>query len=286
MSAQPDFQRWLSTATRGLPAPIKTMISQELAAHYEDAFSDQCSLGLLPIDAHRAALAQLGSPRATHRALCAIHLARRRFLRAALATLASLIAIVVGALFTFQPLFFTLFGVVCGYYILESLRQLLESQSVRSRAGLAISLIEIGLLSSGVVGSLGMLGSYPYPVTIIFVDPLVLARLGPQVQPLTWVHMLLALSIATTGIGWVTLSDALSEYANIPFRRPLHLSLLVNGLALVGLGLGVLMRHSDIIIQMGLFLTISGLARHVFLTLIFARAARQSSDVPWRGSHA
>ncbi|MCA9911421.1 MAG: hypothetical protein KC519_22360 [Anaerolineae bacterium] len=286
MSAQPDLQRWLSTATRGLPAPIKTMISEELAAHYEDAFAEQRSLGLLPDDARRAALAQLGSPRATHRALCAIHLARRRFLWAALATLASLIAIVVGALFVFQPLFFTLFGIVCGYYILESLRKLLESHDVRSRAGLAISLIEIGLLGSGVVGSLGMIGSYPYPVTIIFVDPLVLARLGPQVQPLTLVHILLALGIAITGIGWLILSDALGVHTNVPFRRPLYLSLLVNGLALIGLSLGVLMRHSDIIIQMGLFLTISGLARHVFLTLIFARAARQSSDVPWRGSHA
>jgi len=286
MSAQPDFQRWLSTATRGLPAPIKTMISEELAAHYEDAFAEQRSLGLLPDDARRAALAQLGSPRATHRALCAVHLARRRYLWAAVATMVSLIAIVVGALFTFQPLFFTLFGIICGYYILESLRKLLESHSVRSRAGLAISMIEIGLMGSGVVGSLGMFGSYPYPVTIIFVDPLVLARLDPQLQPITLVHVLLALSIAVTGIGWLMLSDALGEYPNVHFRGSLHLALLVNGLALVGLSLGVLMRHSGIIIQMSLIMTIAGLARHVFLTLIFVRAARHSSDIPWRGSHA
>ncbi|MCC6614466.1 MAG: hypothetical protein IT320_13380 [Anaerolineae bacterium] len=286
MSVQHDFQRWLSTATRGLPAPIKAMIAEELAAHYEDAFAEQCSLGFLPIDAHRAALAQLGSPRATHRALCAVHLARRRFLRAALVTMISLFFLVIGAFFAFQPLAFTMFGIAFGCYILESLRTLLDVPGPKKHAAVAITTIEIGLLSSAVVGSLGMLGGYSFPVMVVFIDPLVLTQLGPSLQMVSVVHVLLAMSIVATGVGWLILSDTLGQHAGLPFRRLLYASLVVNGLGLIGVGAGVLMSNPGVIIPMALVMTIAGLARQAILILIFVRAARQSSDIPWRGSHA
>ncbi|MCL4246593.1 MAG: hypothetical protein KJ065_00430 [Anaerolineae bacterium] len=286
MNNQQDFQRWLSSATRGLPSPIKSMICDELAAHYDDAFAEQRGLGLLPVEAHRAVLAQLGSPHATRRALCAVHLARRQFLWAAVVTMISLVEIIIGALFAFQPLLFTLFGIGCGMYVLESLRKLLESPRTSARVGTAITMIEIGLLGAAAFGTLGILGSYQYPIIIVFADPLVLARFDPYLQPLTFVHFILALSIIMNGSGWLLLADILGVDAPIHFRGLLRSSLLVNGLGLVGLSLGILIRNSAVIIQMGLVLTIAGLFRQAFLVLIFVRAARQSSNNPWRGSHA
>ncbi|MCA9902412.1 MAG: hypothetical protein KC547_01035 [Anaerolineae bacterium] len=286
MINQPEFQRWLSSATRGLPTPIKSIISDELAAHYEDSFAEQCDLGLLPVDAHRVALAQLGSPHETRRALCAVHLVRRRFLWAAVVTMISLVEIIIGALFAFQPLLFTVFGVGCGIYILESLRKLLEPPRTSPRAGTAITMIEIGLLGAAVVGALGLFGSYQYPIIIVFADPLVLARFDPYLQPLTLVHVLLALSIIITGAGWLLLADLLSVDTSIHFRRLLRASLLVDGLGLIGLSLGILLLNSTVIIQMELLMTGAGLFRQTLLVLIFVRAARQSSDNPWRGLHA
>ncbi|MBE0689538.1 MAG: hypothetical protein IH587_05380 [Anaerolineae bacterium] len=288
MNDRLDLQRWLSSATRGLPASIKSLICQELAAHYEDAFDEQCDSGLLPGDAHRAALAQLGDPVTTRRALRRVHLARQRYRPAAWASAASLILVIVGALFSFQPLLFTLMGIGFAYYLIDALRSLVETPHTGPRIGFAVTLIIAGFLVTTVTGGLGLFDAHDYPIAIILIDPLVLTRPDLYFQPLTVVHVTLALGITLIGFGWLILGERLGELGRISFRAMglLRSAIIVDSLALVGLGLGVLLRDASIIHPVSLFVACAGLSRQVILTRVFMHAAKPSSNIPWRGSHA
>ncbi len=85
MRACHGFPRWLRIATRGLPEEILEVIADELTAHYEESLSDYLQAGTSHEAAQQAALADLGDPKATGRALRTIHVSRRNYLRAAIA---------------------------------------------------------------------------------------------------------------------------------------------------------------------------------------------------------
>ncbi len=87
-----DLARWLETATKGLPAAAQQVVRAEIEAHYADAVSDHRAAGKTAEEAHRAAMADLGDVRATARALRDTHLARQRYARAAMLSLAVLAA--------------------------------------------------------------------------------------------------------------------------------------------------------------------------------------------------
>jgi hypothetical protein len=82
-----DLARWLETATQGLPAVAQEVVRAEIEAHYADAVSDHQASGKTVEEAHRAAMADLGDVRAAARALRDTHLARQRYVRAAVLSL-------------------------------------------------------------------------------------------------------------------------------------------------------------------------------------------------------
>jgi hypothetical protein len=82
-----ELARWLEAAAKGLPAAAQAVIRAEIEAHYADAVGDHQALGKTAEEAHRAALADLGDVQATARALRDTHLARQRYVRAALISL-------------------------------------------------------------------------------------------------------------------------------------------------------------------------------------------------------
>jgi hypothetical protein len=84
-----ELARWLEAATQGLPQAAQAVVRAEIEAHYADAVSDHRASGKTAEEAHRAAMADLGDVRATARALRDTHLARQRYVRAALLSLAA-----------------------------------------------------------------------------------------------------------------------------------------------------------------------------------------------------
>jgi hypothetical protein len=74
-----ELATWLKTATHGLPRAVSDMVRAEIEAHYHDAVADYQSEEKESEEAHRAALADLGDPEATARALRETHLTARRY---------------------------------------------------------------------------------------------------------------------------------------------------------------------------------------------------------------
>lgn len=77
-----DLTRWLQTATRGLSREVRDGVRAEIEAHYHDAVADHLAAGKGADEAHRAALADLGDPQGTARALRGAYLSTARMLLA------------------------------------------------------------------------------------------------------------------------------------------------------------------------------------------------------------
>jgi len=82
-----ELARWLQTATRGLSGEVRDRVRAEIEAHYHDAVADHLAAGKGADEAHRAALADLGEPRGTARALRETHLSITRYVIAMLLSL-------------------------------------------------------------------------------------------------------------------------------------------------------------------------------------------------------
>ena len=87
MNPHLELAHWLDSATRSLPRDTRGWVRDELRAHYEDALYDHLEHGRSHTEAHRAALAELGSAHAIQHDLSDTHLAERRYRFAAAASL-------------------------------------------------------------------------------------------------------------------------------------------------------------------------------------------------------
>lgn len=86
--AQPgSFRQWLSTATESLPTHIIQIVSSEFENHYLDAIDDLLEEGLSQEEAQTQALASLGQAKAVSRCLKDVHLGRRHYKFAAVASM-------------------------------------------------------------------------------------------------------------------------------------------------------------------------------------------------------
>jgi hypothetical protein len=86
--AQPgSFQQWLSTATESLPTHIVQIVSSEFENHYLDAIDDLLEEGLPQEEAQTQALASLGQAKTVSRCLKDVHLGRRHYKFAAIASM-------------------------------------------------------------------------------------------------------------------------------------------------------------------------------------------------------
>lgn len=81
------FQQWLSTATESLPTHIIQIVSSEFENHYLDAIDDLVEEGLAQEEAQTQALTSLGQAKAVSRCLKDVHLGRRHYKFAAIASM-------------------------------------------------------------------------------------------------------------------------------------------------------------------------------------------------------
>jgi hypothetical protein len=83
-----ELTRWLQTATRGLSREVRDRVRVEIEAHYHHAIADHLAAGKGNDEAHRAALADLGEPQDTARALRGAYVSTARMFVALGLTLA------------------------------------------------------------------------------------------------------------------------------------------------------------------------------------------------------
>ena len=131
------FQQWLSTATENLPARVIQIVSSEFENHYLDAIDDLLEEGLAHEEAQTQALASLGQAKAVSRCLKDVHLGRRHYKVAAVASMLILAVLLffpafIGSFLAGNPVAEQVGHVLTGLllamltaYVLNTLRRLL-----------------------------------------------------------------------------------------------------------------------------------------------------------------
>ncbi len=99
----PDLTRWLTTATRGLPADIAALIQGEISAHYQDALSEYIQQGLIQTEAHVKTMADLGAAETTAQGFNDVHRGQRHYILAAVAS-----ALIMLMMLSVEPLYYAL----------------------------------------------------------------------------------------------------------------------------------------------------------------------------------
>ncbi len=93
-TSQPaSFHQWLSTATDSLPEHIIQIVAPEFENHYLDALDDLLEEGLSEAEAQIQGLANLGQAETISRCLKDVHLGRRHYKIAAVASLLILVVL-------------------------------------------------------------------------------------------------------------------------------------------------------------------------------------------------
>lgn len=87
------FHQWLSTVTDNLPEHVIQIVAPEFENHYLDAIDDLLAEGLTEEEAHKRGLANLGQAEAVGRCLKDVHLGRRQYKIAAVASLLILVVL-------------------------------------------------------------------------------------------------------------------------------------------------------------------------------------------------
>jgi hypothetical protein len=93
-NSQPaPFRQWLATATDNLPAHVTQIVAPEFENHYLDALEELLEDGLSQGEAHIQALANLGKAETVSRCLKDVHLGRRHYKAAAVASMLILLVL-------------------------------------------------------------------------------------------------------------------------------------------------------------------------------------------------
>jgi hypothetical protein len=279
MSAQLDLCAWLRIATRGLPRAIKTVVYDELSAHYQDAYDEHHTAGMSAADAHRAALAQLGDPRATAHALRETHLAQRRYALAFVASIMSLLWVVIGAFFT-SALVLTTLTLVWLAVVLRSFRRLVEAHPDAPQLRLPVAMIEVCSLLTILIAFVTAQNPLDYPQALVINDPFILPLPALWAQSLTPLHVLMAAAVGLVGLGWLLLGERLLGHEAQLQRLGglLRTCLFVGGLGLIGSALSLLLRNVTALQTLTLVVIVMGTARQALFALLFFRAAYPQHD--------
>jgi hypothetical protein len=280
-----DLQRWLETATAGLPTAAAALTRAEIEAHYEDALADYLEQGLPQAEAHARTMADLGAADVTADGLCDVHRGRRHY---AIATLLSLLTFFV--IFVIPAQFFHAgYGedslpILAAYimrgglmiYVMLVFRWLL---SWRFRIPAAIP--PLNLLMAGLaLETIGMVLAILITGTSNYAD---ISR--PLYQSETLIQLVL---LVITQAGRVAASLGALRIGYLLARSESHLYGLRLPMAVLttamGLGLALAIGLPYFTMEGGLLITAFLLITHVLvwpaLTLLFFRAAYRSPVHP------
>jgi hypothetical protein len=294
----PDLTNWLNTATHGLPENVAELVRSEIEAHYCDALAEHQAFGFPLLEAHRAAMAELGDVKTTAQGFRDAYLSERRYLKAAFLSIAPTIVFLVVVLIYFraggvqaQPLtsldFTALFGLLTFasvLYVLKSFKILLSTQFNIYGVDLPITLLKLSLF---VIALSSLLSQWAFhrQVAILFNDPMIavnnsLLDTGSALE--LGSRLVNIAGILVLGLGWILLGDRLLgiEDERYGLLRPLRYLFLVNGFSIVSSGIALLLgSHTGGAIAVTAVVVV-GTAKCALWTLLFFRAAYDNANRP------
>jgi hypothetical protein len=291
---QTELTQWLDTITRELPGEIAGLVRDELAAHYEDAISEQLARGTTPAEAHRAALRALGDSDVTGQMLKDVHLAEKHYRRAALASVISpltipLILVLMRVLhlpgvLTMFALNFSAFLTVL--YVLHAFRLLLIKDFNFNELKWSVRLLSwgVGAVAVGSVVAWWVLG---HPLVLYLSRPDMVGTLAVSEQTrLTtrWLSWTVQGGTLLLGAGFIVMGDQLFALQDSLFglRKPLLYALIASGFSILCLGLAAVLGVHPAVGLAGGSIIIAGLILQVLITLLFLRASQRRVRDPFR----
>jgi hypothetical protein len=268
-----DLERWLDAATKGLPRESRGWVREELQFHYEDSVREHSARGMSAVEAHRAALAELGRAADVGGDLRETHLAERRYRIAAAASLIFPLTVLAHLLMASRGeaginiIFYDLLLLVPMLYVLRTLHTLL---ALRFQLHVERRLMAVAF---GLIGI-----TLPEILMAVFYLALTLG-IGGELTPLVWgvLNTLLLANLVgavVVGLGMVWLVEALLRLKNAAILRPFCYVALINGYVLAltsAVSVAGRQDWSDFTWQMALIL---GVIVHALWTLMFFRAAQ------------
>jgi hypothetical protein len=289
-----EFVLWLETATRGLPADVKTMTRAEFAAHYADALDDHLAHGLSVADAQREALAELGDVTETAHGLQDIHLAERRYGRAAAAAMIYPVAFLVLSSGMVQPwsiadILYSCAIMLPALYVMRSLKALLRLRYGFEGITRSVSVFWLGttLLTLPPALSWLLLGE---PITA---EAVRYSLTGVFNLPQGALNIIYLLGIFVSGFGLIYIGDRLMHLNDglLGLRAVLFGALWLTGGGLVTLGSSyvVLAYNYSIMVDLIASVSVVGvifmyIVTNALLTLLFFRAVYRKAPRPMQAA--
>lgn len=294
----PDLTCWLKIATRGLPAEVAALVRSEIEAHYEDALHDHQTQGMSVFEAHRAALGELGDVDATSQALRDTHLAERRYLKAALLSIAPSMMLLfiifsqlaAGDTSTQPPDFFSftsLLGIVnffCVLYVLHSFKLLLSGRFNCHQVDRPVAVVKWSLLIVTISTAVSQV-LFNRQVALLVNDPMMLegeliSSTGAVVE--TLLRITSVAGILALGFGWIFLSDRLMGVEDRVYGlvKPLRYLLLITGFGVASSGIASALGLMNATVVAVIAIAVVGTCKCALWTLLFFRAASRGSNRP------
>ena len=276
------IDQWLKQATGHLPE----WVSDEIAAHYEDAYDDYVLQGHLPQEAKRLALLDLGDAVEVRDGLRKVHLTGQIYRRAAVAGVAPSLTLILLAIpatmwdagFSelFIQLIFTLMILGLSAVTIDSTRRILAGLSHLADMPLDNKLILGGmvllllptLISSWTLNQMGvLLINNP---TVSFIAFPANSRLIDLIQ------MSSGIGILMVALGWMRTGWTLSVSHIKILRMPYSQMMMANGVILLLLALSVIeLERMSFAASFG---ALSGVVMYCAFTVLFFRASRKGGS--------
>lgn len=303
-----DLKRWLDTATKGLPDDIIESVREELLAHYEDALEDYTRHGITDEQAQSIALADLGDARETGQALRQTHLAARKYIFAAVMSIAPLLLMLVSLFLSVAALFaivgyttdgaayeayiasgmmfvIGVFSVYATSHVLKTLQFLIGVYSLSIR--LPVRLIQFGLLTLIIPTFVTVLMSHvqmPDSLNVSIVsNPIVYydSLSYDASQAMNPYPIAVSVSVVLVGVGWILLGLRLDKYRQLLYglSLPLCFIMIVSGAGLVMLAVNIF-RYT--LLSWSVWVSVAlmmGVIKSAVFTLLFFRAAYANRTV-------
>lgn len=295
-----DFQHWLNTATRGLPAAIAELVVDEFTDHYKQALADYLEDGLSVEAAHRAAFADLGSPRQAGRMLRETHAPYRRLYLAAFASIIPALMLLVlvapfllmlnvntagwvGVLLMFGVLSTAgVLAIITTPYVLRSFRLIFDMQDVLAIPATLVQFCLLALVIPYILTMLNLDTEGFIGVMILTNDPVAFfsRNTGTTVD---FYQLYIAMVLVLLGFAWLLAGVRLTQVDRSYFYGlyyPICLLFLGTGFCIAMQGISLSLNNLPWVQFTGALVAILGPVKAAACTLLFYRAASHHNSTP------
>lgn len=260
-----DFQEWIYQATRGLPQSVSEQAVSELHDHFENALEELLDQGHSRETALHRALEQLGEPHQVRHDLMQVHMAHRRYRRAAYMCWSMLGVIAIYSIeFLWQYPLVQIINMLVGFAlimaIMLSLRQFLVHRELSS-LNLNISCIWLGAVLMFGTTTLDLL-VHRCTIQLSFGS--------------TLLHQSNLVGSIAFGLGLLLFNDHFRDWDAFGLRIPLRLILVITSFVLLIRACAHMFAYQPLVRPTELFALVSLTLMYLIYALFFIRAANEA----------